>query len=262
MATGKFERIRSWLCASDPSINHNKALQQRHGGSGKWFIQSQAFTSFKQGDLPFLWLNGIPGCGKTILSSSIIEDLEQGSLDTPPAILYFYFDFNDKRKRRLDDAVRSLVWQASSHGRTQMEEIARLYATCRDGGIQPSTDAIVQTLAKTLETMDHVMIVFDAMDECTTRSALLPWLARLADQEFGNVKTIVTSRREHDIQVEFEKWLRGDAIVPLQKLDVDPDIRAYVRAMLQTSPQLQRWRLQPGVQGEIETALMSKANGM
>jgi hypothetical protein len=32
--------------------------------------------------------------------------------------------------------------------------------------------------------------------------------------------------------------------------------------MLQTSSQLQRWRLQPGVQGEIETALMSKANGM
>lgn len=62
---GKIER---WLHAPDPSIDFNKALQQRHKDSGRWFLESSAFATWMTRPNSFLWLYGIPGCGKTILS--------------------------------------------------------------------------------------------------------------------------------------------------------------------------------------------------
>src|ERR1700733_4820680 len=85
------EKIERWLSPPNPSTNYNKALQQRQDGSGLWFLKINAFAKWKKKENSFLWLYGIPGCGKTILSSTIIEDLKR----TLPrqSLLYFYFDF-------------------------------------------------------------------------------------------------------------------------------------------------------------------------
>lgn len=49
-----------------------------------------------------MWLYGIPGCGKTILSSSIIQDTIQRSNDDPTnAVAFYYFDFNEIQKQRV-----------------------------------------------------------------------------------------------------------------------------------------------------------------
>ena len=52
------------------------------------------------------------------------------------------------------------------------------------------------------------------------------------------------------------------AIVPLQQLDVDADIGAYVSNRLRTDPQLGRWQSNLDVQNEIEIKLMDRAKGM
>lgn len=90
-----------------------------------------------------MWLNGIPGCGKTVLSSSIIEDLQKSSSDALSAILYFYFDFNDIRKQTIDNALRSLVWQAATYTRHLSKDLKQLYVSCGEGKDQPSTQSLV-----------------------------------------------------------------------------------------------------------------------
>ena len=71
------EKIERWLSPPNPSTNYNRALQQRQEGTGLWFLQSHVYTQWKIQRNSTLWLYGIPGCGKTILSSTIIEDLEK-----------------------------------------------------------------------------------------------------------------------------------------------------------------------------------------
>jgi hypothetical protein len=256
------DKIYRWLSPSDPSTNYNKALGQRHDGTGRWFIEGQTFRSFKEGQAPFLWLNGIPGCGKTVISSSIIEDLRQELCDVPRITVYFFFDFNDNGKQTLESAIRSLLWQIAECPGSSLRELEKLFSSCRDGRDQPSVQTLVQTLDEALHGVKHIRIVLDALDECTTRQTLIPWLAQLARQETGDVHIIATSREEHDIKVEFEKWLTKSAIVPLQQLDVDLDIGAYVRVRLRTDAELQRWQGKPKVQQEIEENLIGKANGM
>ena len=65
--------IRRWLSAPDPSSNYNKALKARYANTGDWFLKSDTFRIWLLESGSLLWLYGIPGCGKTILSSTIIQ---------------------------------------------------------------------------------------------------------------------------------------------------------------------------------------------
>ncbi|KAH9956096.1 hypothetical protein BC827DRAFT_1386158, partial [Russula dissimulans] len=69
------EKARRWLSPPDPSINHNTARNTHHEGSAKWFIRGNTFQGWKTGTGSLLWIYGKPGSGKSILSSSVIEDL-------------------------------------------------------------------------------------------------------------------------------------------------------------------------------------------
>jgi hypothetical protein len=251
-----------WLSPSDPSVNQDEALQRCQKGTGQWFLNSQAFTRFKEGNIPLLWLHGIPGCGKTILTSSIVKALEIHPPDTATAILYFYFDFNDNQKQTLDSALRSLLWQAASYHKGSSGELEQLYTLCKDGKRQPSVQDLGRTLDRMLLSIGHARVVLDALDECMTRPALLPWLVQMAMKEGGSVQVIATSRREHDIEVAFKKAIPADCMMPINQIEVDKDIRTYVHARILDDPDLERWKGKPKVQDKIEEELMSKADGM
>jgi len=65
-----------------------------------WFLESEQYAKWKASPSSFLWLHGIPGCGKTILSSTVIEDILQHCTNDPgKAAAYFYFDFKDPQKQ-------------------------------------------------------------------------------------------------------------------------------------------------------------------
>jgi len=251
------DKAYQWLSPPDPSTNHNKALQQRHAGTGHWFVKGETFSSFKDGAVPILWLHGIPGCGKTVLSSTIIEDLRGSSGTTATALLYFYFVFDDQRKQTFDSALRSLVCQLAHGSEIAFQQLDHLRRNA-----QPSTQELSQILEKMLNGGDRVTIVLDALDECTTRDELLKWIQQLMASEIGSVEMVVTSRKEYDIKSVLEKFVREEATIPLQQHDVDADIRAYVHARIRTDADWERWRSKPQVQDEIEVGLMTKASGM
>lgn len=53
----------------------------------------------------------------------------------------------------------------------------------------------------------------------------------------------------------------GERINLLSTL-VNPDIRTYIRHRLQSDQKLKRWHKEPSIQLEVESVLMSKADGM
>jgi adenylylsulfate kinase-like enzyme len=117
------DKIHKWLAAPDPSSNHIDALGTRQATTGSWFIGSPKFANWKRNPNSFLWLYGIPGCGKTILASTIIQDLERchlnlniGATPNPSqiyAVVYFYFAFSDDQKQNYEKMIRSLIKQLS-----------------------------------------------------------------------------------------------------------------------------------------------------
>jgi Cdc6-like AAA superfamily ATPase len=253
--------IRDWLSAPDPSTNYENALEKRHEGTGLWFTCGHAFEDWKKQPSSFLWLHGIPGCGKTVLSSTIIEHLHNS---TTPAqvLLYFYFDFNDTNKQTLENMLRSLMYQLYLKQPNARGPVNRLWHSTRAGNQQLSKNSLRDVLLVMLSKVTEVSIVLDALDESSTRNDVLTWMRDVLEVKSCTCRTLVTARREEDIESALQCWIRPEDSISIQQDDVKEDIRSYVIHRVRNSEELKRWHKVPEVQDEIETELVNRADGM
>jgi hypothetical protein len=261
----KREKIERWLSPPDPSTNHNKALKQRDEGSGAWFLESDAFAKWKKGRNSFLWLCGIPGCGKTILSSAIIKNLDSVLSSQP--LLYFYFDFTDTGKQTLESMLRTLIIQLYHKRVETSQHLGSLFSSCQNGHCQPTSESLRKAFFDMIHQVKEIWLVLDALDECHSRSGssaegVLSWIRELLNSEQRNVHLIVASRPVHDIESGIMEFAHNDDVVPIQSSDITHDIAAHVRNRVRGDDRLKRWRSRPDVQEEIEINLVGKANGM
>jgi len=265
----QFGEIKKWLLPPDPSTNFNEAKGKRHPGTGSWFLESDQFTKWKSGarHCHCLWLHGILGCGKSVLSSTVIEHLRQHQ-DASQIVLYFFFDFTDSNKQVTDKLIRSLLSQLYSGCEKSRDELDELFKSHKKGLEQPETARLSQTFQHIIRHVEKIQIVIDALDECRDRKELLPWMDKLLKSGHTGLFLLFTSRKEGDIESGLKLWLKEEHIVSIQQDLVDSDIRLYVQEKLYSNKELypdnefHRWDNQPSVLEEIETEIMKKAGGM
>ncbi|KAH9179177.1 hypothetical protein EDB89DRAFT_778791 [Lactarius sanguifluus] len=153
--------LRNWISPPNPSINHNLACDTHHTGTTTWFAQGNAFDEWKENG-SLLWIRGNPGSGKSVLCSTIIEDLKRtvGS----SLMVYFYFDFKDAAKRDIRGLLSSLLIQLSDTSDICWSVLSDLYTSHRDGSDQPSEATLVQCLKDMLQSAPHTRfyIILDA----------------------------------------------------------------------------------------------------
>jgi len=259
----RLSKICQWLSAPDPSINYQKALKQRQPNTGLWFLESESYASWTTDAASRLWLYGIPGCGKTILSSTILQNVFQHCDNNPgQAIMYFYFDFNDVQKQHAERMLRSLVCQLS---RQSVEIPVSLDALCSsyEGGKRQSlVDALLQVMHQMMQSLPQVYVMLDALDECAQRVELMEMLEIMAGWQLDNVHLIVTSRRERDIESSLEGLVDAQNRICLQSEVVDKDIQQYIRQRLSNDKGLSKWGNDIALRQEIEAVLMKGSNGM
>lgn len=63
----KKKAIAGWLSNTDPISNHSTAKSKRAKTTGDWFIKGETYSEWLKTPNSFLWLHGIPGCGKSVL---------------------------------------------------------------------------------------------------------------------------------------------------------------------------------------------------
>ncbi len=226
-------------------------------------MKSEFYADWKINPSSFLWLHGIPGCGKTILSSTIIEDiLCYCSQDHSLAVLYFYFDFNETEKQQHEKMIRSLIVQLSVRCKDASRDLQLLFSSCRDGDRPPPSRELLVILQKMIREFKGVYIILDALDECEDRGKLWEDIETITGWELENLHVLVTSRKEKDIEESLDSLVDDTQKICIQSALVNDDICAYVHKRLRTDQKLKRWQNRPEVQQEIETTLMSKADGM
>ena len=260
---GHAEKVIKWLNAPDPSINFNNARARCQPGTGLWLLNHSSFLQWKIGKRKVLWLHGIPGCGKTILSSTIIDHLRHDQASAIQPILSFFFDFNDPGKQSTEDLLRSFVSQLYLISERCWIMVYALYSKCQDMSSRQTVETLSKTFEKMIKLTTGTYIVIDALDECKTRQDVLRWMKAIAASNSDNLHIIITSRREVDLESGIRSFVDEENFMLLQQRSVDPDICCYVRATLRSETGgFNRWHKSASMLQEIETTLTLKASGM
>jgi hypothetical protein len=255
LQSGRVQQIKTWLLPPDPSTDYRNTLRNRFDGSGRWFFESKEFERWAAAPNSCLWLHGMSGCGKTFLSCSIIQELS----DTPEncgKILYFFFKFSDMSKQSSENMLRSLAFQLYQCCPDAAKHLDSLYQ--HSNPHQPDIDSLWATFGEMVKTASEVVIVLDALDECTSLEDLVTRLHKLGCQ------VLMTSRELSQIRSAMELFDQFE-VVSFQNDLTDQDIRAYVQHKLRNpgaSKLANRWKEKPELLSEIEGKVMEKADGM
>lgn len=252
------ERIVKKLAATDPSPTYQKSLKLDQANTGKWFLDGAKYKQWKIGHASRLWLYGVPGCGKTILSSAIIDDLQaEVENDIAKACAYHFFTFNDKAGRKSEDLIKSLIVQLIVRCVDIDPPVKRLEYGFTASNLQ-------EALHDILVALPTVYLVIDALEECEhdQQKDLMETLSLLTSWNLGHVHILMTSRKERPLEDALAQIVAKDDCIEMRDADIDQDIYVYVRARLQSDRDFERWRDGRRICHEIESALTSGAGGM
>ena len=210
-----------------------------------------------------MWLHGIPGCGKSILSSTVLEDLFELCQPQPGhVVVYFYFDFSDPQKQAAEAMVKSIITQLIRRCSTIPHVLNAFFSQYHRGSQQPSMEAYLEVLEDLIHGFPRVYLVLDALDECRSRTELTDILVRIAEWRIETLHLLVTSRNEQDLGRCLEDLVEEKYLIGLQSHIVDSDIQLYIRESLCHDKNLWRWRKDSNLQDEIENVLLTGSHGM
>jgi len=243
------DNIFRWLSPPDQSTNHIIARKARHNGTAQWFFQGSVFKEWNSTG-SFLWIHGKPGSGKSVLCSSIIQDIMALRDAGRASIAYFYFDFRDVDKQKLCNLLPSLLIQLSTRSDHCFDILSRLYSSCDRGVQKPDDRAMIECLKEmlTLEAQRPTYIIMDAIDECpmtfsipSPRDEVLEFVKELVGFRLPNLHICVTSRLEHDIQAAFKSLTLHDVSLHDEE-GQKQDIFTYVESFVRSDQRMRRWR--------------------
>ncbi|CUS15233.1 unnamed protein product [Tuber aestivum] len=260
----ELQKVRKWLNVVDPGANFSSALALREPGTGSWLLRGHEYIDWKEGRGGVLWLHGIPGCGKSVLSATAIEDVKN-LCDTNDdyALAYFYFTFSDSEKQNLLNMLLSIVGQLLEgiSDRGFPDEVMNLYQNSKEIGKSTDIKALKYAFSQMIRLSKRTFIIFDALDEFArdTREGLLSWIRELTvDHSAGSLSILVTSRPEADIVRSLEPL--ATFAISLQSETINPDIRAFIQNSLDYKDSFKKFTEE--IKGEIEDTLIAHSQGM
>ncbi|KAG8800464.1 hypothetical protein FRC16_002826 [Serendipita sp. 398] len=257
------KEVLQWLKGADPTTNHNTARKKHEPGTGEWLLDSKEFKSWMEEDGKIMWLNGIPGAGKTVLSSTVIENLIlHCKTRTGDRVAYYYFDFSDHGKQTTSGCLQSLIRQLCEQSDTIPVAVKELHADCKS--TTPSLSQLTSTLIGIMNYGPKYFIAIDALDECKEeeeeheRESFFEALQEIISSTTGRYSVFIASRPEIDISRNLTEL--GALNFNIQRNLVDADIRSHVRACLEKEIRFKKWPIP--VKTQVEDKLTAGANGM
>ncbi|CAK7207096.1 hypothetical protein SEUCBS139899_009904, partial [Sporothrix eucalyptigena] len=213
--------LRDLQCPYDSYKDFNR---QRVQGTCEWFFNDDRFHTWRDASTSsLLWVSAGPGCGKSVLSRAIVDDLRASTTGGSSTVCHFFFKDGDEGRTLganalsailhnlfTEDASRSLIQHAlpshRNYGKRLAQDFLELWKILTN--CAQSDDA------------GEIICVLDALDECEQRSRneLIVRLRQFyGDQQptsakASKLKFIVTSRPYDDLEKQFARFATANCI--------------------------------------------------
>lgn len=255
------DEIEILQCLYTSDYDSFKALVPNHvQGTLIWFLKHKKYMDWRRNHCSFLWTSGHPGSGKSVLSSFLIDELQNSSTDT--VCFFFFKDDNDQQQHaafalcsilhQLFKAKPSLIRHAAVEFRAKRQKLT--------GEFRPLWNIFTAVVEE--KDCGNITCVIDALDECQepSRTLLMKSLASFCAQDNPHnnaVKFFVTSRPHFSIDRQFQNLptmgLTEDETSGING-DIDLVIKSRVEGITSTRG------LSTTMQADLEQNLIRKAD--
>lgn len=176
-------------------------------GTCEWILRDAAFQEWLDDidDRPrVLWMYGAAGCGKSVLSSFLIEHITN-ELKYP--CQYFFVRFQDIKKRSLNLLLRVLALQLAQKLPSYANRLRQLRTATPDLRTVDSRNLWNLLFKQTFFKLDIPVPVYwivDGVDEAESPDAFLKLLQDVHKLELP-LRIAIVSRKQHDISTAFAR---------------------------------------------------------
>ena len=232
--------ILDWLTPIDYASQQHDYLTRRQPATGQWLLDSAEYQTWVPTSQQTLFCPGIPGAGKTILTSIVIDHLSTRFQDDAGiGIAYVYFNYKqnvDKQnvdKQNVDNLLSRLLKQLSQKRPSLPDSVKALYDQHhqRNKRTRPSIDELSRALQSVAAMYSRVFIIVDALDECQAsdgcRARFLSEIFNLQVKYGTNI--FATSRFIPEITEKFN----GSTLLEIRARD--EDVRKYLDGRISQS---------------------------
>ncbi|KAF2874799.1 hypothetical protein BDV95DRAFT_299092 [Massariosphaeria phaeospora] len=238
----KFHDLHRWI---DPPSNYSDALENssdlKQEGTCAWVQTISEFQDWMnatrgpgQSD-PYgkfgsnvLWIRGSPGTGKTVLASSIVQELQlsiSAELGISTAYYFFSAEVGNERITAPASAYRAILSQILHQNRDRTPVIDKFSFSNMYSSMQPraSQKDLVGLLQLCAQELGHIYIVLDGVDECSDQASLLETITQLS--VFPVFRILLLGRPS--IKGLYRR-MANDRILDMGRFAVSDDIKTYL----------------------------------
>ncbi|KAL8698451.1 MAG: hypothetical protein Q9201_006562 [Fulgogasparrea decipioides] len=250
------ENMLGWLSPLNFLKTQQDIFSRRQEGTGQWLIDSTQFQNWVTGSERIMCCSGIPGAGKSILASFVVDFLR----NTLPkehliGIAAVYCNFKERDTQTLDNLLAGLCMQLTHESLPLPDALVKQYHAHHSKGTRPSLEGILQIFEEAAKSFGTVYLVIDALDECLeeVRNDFIPQLKSLP----LNVKLLVTTRFVIGVTNGFKDGIK------LEIRANHADMEKYIRSRIKINSRLERHTLgRTTLVSEICDSVIAKAEGM
>ncbi|KAF1956811.1 hypothetical protein CC80DRAFT_504610 [Byssothecium circinans] len=165
------KEIFSWLSSVSFEARQRQIFDRHQSGTGTWLLEHEAFKRWKEVKGKVLWCTGIPGAGKTFMSSLVIDTLRKPTTaDNGAPVAFVYADFKDHRQLTTLNLISSITRQLAEQNEAIMDKVSKKFEenTARsstDKPAPPSLDELMHILQDAQTYLDGAYVIIDAIDE-------------------------------------------------------------------------------------------------
>lgn len=236
------QRILDWICPSkiDYADAQNTLRRTRQIDTGEWLLKSNEFKDWIHADCATFLCSGMPGVGKTILTSFVVSNLlEKYRNDPRTGFAYIYCQFSRRKEQTPEYLLSSILRQLLERHNTMPDEVGSYYRKSVSTGEEHlSVKEISTLLSVVLNIFEKTVLVIDALDElCSThRNGLVSQV--LALQQNLKINVYATSRYTERIAQKASNATQVDILAREEDLRCCLDTNLRLGSLLIDNPDL------------------------
>lgn len=173
-------------------------------GTCEWILSNSSFVRWLDDpdpDARILWLHGAAGCGKSIMTSFLVNNL----VENDRRCQYVFIRFGDQAKRSLSMMLRTLAFQVALVSPAFRQEISKATSSLKRG---VEASAIWQRIFKNILFKSNITNplywVIDGLEESDNPRAGIKMFSDVLGTSVP-LRILILSRRTPDIEAEFKK---------------------------------------------------------